>query len=146
MFNQKEVNPLYIIYRRNTSFTTAAVWNFHVGALLICSYLVCIAFLIVAVSFSFGKSCNLKSFLIFSMRYLQSFNLHIYDTLLIENIQDLLQKIIKLFSPHKGNYVDKKGIYILEGILFRHIIYILSSGKYRHIIYFGGWLNGKISE
>ena len=80
------------------------------------------------------------------MRYLQSFNLHIYDTLLMENIQDSVRKIIKLFSPHNGNYVAKKGIYIVEGILFRHIIYILSSGKYRHIIYFGGWLNGKISE
>lgn len=64
----------------------------------------------------------------------------------MENIQDLLRKIIKLFSPHNGNYVAKRGIYIVEGILFSHIIYILSSGKYRHIIYFGGWLHGKISE
>lgn len=64
----------------------------------------------------------------------------------MENIQDLLRKIIKLFSPHKGNYVAKKGIYIVERILFRHIIYIYSSGKYRHIIYFGGWLHGKIFE
>ena len=64
----------------------------------------------------------------------------------MENIQDLLRKIIKLFSPHKGNYVAKKGIYIVERILFRHIIYIYSSGKYRHIIYIGGWLHGKISE
>ena len=80
------------------------------------------------------------------MRYLQSFNLHIYDTLLMENIQDSVRKIIKLFSPHKGNYVAEKGIYIIEGILFRHIIYIYSSGKYRYIIYFGGWLHGKIFE
>lgn len=71
MFNQKEVNPLYIIYRRNTSFTTAAVLNFHVGALLACSCPECIAFLIVAVSFSFLKSCNLISFLGFSSKHLQ---------------------------------------------------------------------------
>ena len=78
------------------------------------------------------------------MRYLQSFNLHIYDTLLMENIQDLLRKIIKLFSPHKGNYVAQKGIYIIEGILFSHIIYIRSSENYSHIIYFGGCTYGKI--
>ena len=71
MFNQKEVNPLYIVYRRNTSFTTAAVWNFQIGALPIYSYLVCIAFLIVAISFSFWKSYNLISFLGFSSKHLQ---------------------------------------------------------------------------
>lgn len=71
MFKQKEVNQLYIIYRRNTSFTTADGWNFHVGALLACSCPEYIAFLIGEVSFSFWKSYNLKSFLIFSMRYLQ---------------------------------------------------------------------------
>ena len=87
MFKQKRGKST-ILYRRNTAhFMTAAVWNFHVGALLIYSYPEYTAFLIVAVPFPFWKSYNLKSFLIFSMRYLQYFNLHIYDTLCMENIQ-----------------------------------------------------------
>lgn len=69
-----------------------------------------------------------------------------YNTLLVENIQDIEQKFFELFLPHNSNSVAEMCIYIIEhDIVSPHILFLLWWKISPHILY-GGNDDGKFIE